>query len=205
MKFEMRTSLWTTTLESFSADLAGLKLTPAAGTAAAVSANLAVSFLIKLLEITKARKCEEDDKPINHLVDAARAESRRLVQAAEEDGPAFEAYLNVTRKKADQEVLHEAMLRAIEVPMTGARSSVRALELSLEATAFVPAFIAADLAAVALLLSGAVRALLMTVDYNLSRLTQDDKSVVAERRFLEERAGILTQTLVDQMRFERPS
>ena len=178
----MQESIWTATLAAFASDLAGPQPSPAAGSAASVSARLAVSLLIKVLEIAKKRKpAAGDGTQLDALIQAARIESEVMAKASDEDGTAFAEYLDRIRKKADEKTVHAAMLRAIEVPMTAARSSARALALSREAVPLVPTFIAADLGAAVLLLSGAIRALLITVDYNLRQLTADRSDLAAER------------------------
>ena len=199
----MKDSIWAATLDVFSSDLGRPRSSPAAGSAAAVSARLAVSLLIKVLEITRGRKpVAADCKQVDALLHAARIESEVLAKAADEDGAAFGEYLNGIRKKADEKTLHAAMLRAIEVPMTAARSSVRALALSREAVPLVPAFIAADLGAAVLLLSGAVRAMLTTVDYNLGQLTADESDLAAERVHLEDQSGTQTEAILRQIRLK---
>ena len=197
----MQDSIWAATLNVFSSDLAGPQSSPAAGTAAAVSSRLAVSLLIKVLEIAKRRKSVAGDfTALDVLLHAARIESEVLAKAADDDAVAFAEYLNGLRKKADGKTLDVAMLKAIEVPMTAARSSVRALALSREAVPLVPAFVAADLGAAALLLSGAVRALLITVDYNLRQLTAEQLDLAAERVQLEDQSRTLKDAIIRQLR-----
>jgi formiminotetrahydrofolate cyclodeaminase len=200
----MNTSIWTASLNSVCADLAGAQPTPAAGSAAAISARLAACLLLKVLEIAHNRTASPGQlETIFALQTAARVESEILARAADEDGAAFLEYLDRRRKKADRKLLDEAMLQAIEVPMTAARSCVRALALSQDALALLPAFIEADLAATALLLSGAVRAILIMVDDNLRQLSDAQPHLAAERNRLEAQADAATRQILDQIR--RPS
>ena len=156
--------------------------------------------MIKVLEITRRRKSIVGDRnKIDVLLTAARIESEVLAKAADEDVKAFAEYLNRIREKADQNMLQSAMLRAIEVPITAARSSVRAIALSQEAVHQVPALIRADLGAAALLLSGAVRALLITVDYNLQQLTTERSELAAERIHLENQSDTQTEAIIRQI------
>ena len=196
----MTNSIWAASLDTFNSDIAGTQPSPSAGSAAAVSARLAVSLLIKVLEITRRRKSIVGDrKKIDVLLTAARIESEVLAKAADEDGKAFAEYLYRIREKADKNMLQSAMLRAIEVPITAARSSVRAIALSQEAVHQVPASIGADLGAAALLLSGAVRALLITVDYNLQQLTTERSELAAERIHLENQSETQTEVIIRQI------
>jgi formiminotetrahydrofolate cyclodeaminase len=194
-------SIWAASLATFNSDIAGTQPSPAAGSAAAVSARLAVSLLIKVLEITISRKSiAGSPQAIDVLLSGARTESEVLAKAADEDGRAFAEYLHCVRKKADQDVLQSAMLRAIEVPMTAARSSLRAIALCRDAVHQLPAFIAADLGAAVLLLSGAVRALLITVDYNLQQLPAQRSDLAAERIGLENEAATHTGEILKRIR-----
>jgi methenyltetrahydrofolate cyclohydrolase len=193
-------SLWTRTLDAVNSDLAAAQPSPAAGSAAAVSARLAVSLLIKVLELTKRRKSVAGNRDrIDALLNAARLESEVLAKAADGDGAAFAEYLACVRSNADEKARNAAMLGAIEVPMTTARSSVRALTLGREAVSLVPTFIAADLGAAALLLAGAVRAVLITVDYNMRQLTADKSNLAAERAHLEDQSRTQADAIVSMM------
>jgi formiminotetrahydrofolate cyclodeaminase len=67
------------------------------------------------------------------------------------------------------------MREAIKVPMDAARSAIRGIELCREATAlFSTGLTAADLGAAASLLRGAAQAMLLSVEANLTYLTDDD-------------------------------
>jgi len=159
--------------------------------------------LIKVLEIARRRKPVAGDcTELDALLHAAWIESEVLAKAADEDGAAFAEYLKGIREKADGRTLHMAMLKAIEVPMTAARSSVRALALSRAAVPLIPSFVAADLGAASLLLSGAVRALLITVDYNLRQLTADMSDLAAERVRLEDESGTQSEAIVHQIQLK---
>ncbi len=151
----MEHSLWASPLNVFDSALAEPRASPAAGSAAAVSAKLAVSLVIKILAITKPR--------------------------VSDSSAAFAAYLDCIRNAADEKTRDLMMLKAIEVPLNAARSAVRVLGLSREAAHLIPAFLRADLAAAVLLLSGCVRALLMIVDYNLKQLSVAPPEFAAER------------------------
>jgi methenyltetrahydrofolate cyclohydrolase len=196
-------SIWSTTLEAFHSDLAAPRSSPAAGGAAAVSARLAVSLSIKLFEIARNRNLAASDAAaLESLSRSALVASDVIANAADEDGPAFAGYLDAVRKEYDPQRVDTAMMRAIEVPMTAARSSVRALELCSEALPLIPEFLSADLAAAVFLLSGAVRALLITVDYNLQQLSSPHRAFAAERVDLENQARRLKHDIVKKLNAE---
>jgi formiminotetrahydrofolate cyclodeaminase len=179
----MEGSIWTATLEKFRDDL-GAGPMPAAVSASAVAASLGLGLLIKVLGI--AAKKHPD---LSRLMEGARRESAQLAEAADADIAAFNRYMDA--HKEDKEERDAALRQAIEVPMRAARSAAGGLDLCAEASGSVRSLIAADLGAAAILLSAAVSATLLTVDFNLRQLRPEElyyTEVLAERRGLEERA-----------------
>ncbi|HEY4363738.1 MAG TPA: cyclodeaminase/cyclohydrolase family protein [Bryobacteraceae bacterium] len=179
----MDASIWSKTLESFCEEVAGTNPAPAAVAASAVAANLGLGLLIKVLEITARRKSfAGDSEKVRALVDAARRESQELKATADEDIAAVRRYLR-SRDSA-------AVRDAIEVPMRAARAAVAGLELCGEAAEIVRGLPAADLGAAVLLLSAAVRAILLSVDFNLPQLRSEEQyceGIAEQRRRLDER------------------
>jgi len=178
------TSIWSTTLESFCEEVAGSNPAPAAVAASAVAANLGLGLLIKVLEITGRRKSfTGDSQKLRALVDAARRESLQLRSAADADVAAVRRYLS-SRDSA-------AVRDAIEVPMRAARAALAGLDLCGEAAGIIHGLPAADLGAAVLLLSAAVRAILLSVDFNLPQLRSEEQyceGIATERLALGERA-----------------
>jgi len=193
--------LWADSLDDFHAALAGSQPVPAAGAAAAVSARLAVAMIIKVLEIAKRRPTLVKDpaEPIDQLIEAARTESAVLAKAADEDGAAFADYLKSVRGKADPPTSQAAMLRAIEVPTTAARSAVRALALARKAVPVIPGFLRSDLGAAALLLSGCLRALLLMIEHNQRYLPAPQPALTTERESLAQEANALSDAVLREI------
>lgn len=162
-------SVWTETLASFCDNLAASRPAPAGVAAAAVSGCLGLALLMKVLEIRGLP---------SELIDAAKRESQILAQAADDDIEAVSQLLQA----------HDAQ-PAIEVPLRAARAAVAGLELCAGAAESVRGLIAADLGASAALLAGAARAILLCVEFNLSRAPSE--ALAAVRRQLEERAEFL--------------
>jgi formiminotetrahydrofolate cyclodeaminase len=181
----MNASIWPATLASFCDEVAGTNPAPAAVAASAVTASLGLGLLIKVLEITGRRKSFAGDaQKLRALIDAARRESVQLRNAADEDIAAVRQYVG-SRNPADAR-------NAIEVPLGAARAAVAGLDLCAEATdafqGLTQGLLAADLGAATLLLSAAVRAILLSVDSNLRQLHSEDPyltAVLLERRELE--------------------
>jgi formiminotetrahydrofolate cyclodeaminase len=156
---------------------------PAGVAVSVVTASLALALLAKVLEITGKRKQFVADQRVAAFLDAARRESTELMHYADDDIRAFNDYMDCVRRK---EPIEAAMRKAIEVPMNAARAAVRGLDLCAEGAGMVQGLTAADLGSVAALLSGAIRAMLLSVDFNL-RLSPSEE-VISERRELERRA-----------------
>jgi formiminotetrahydrofolate cyclodeaminase len=182
-------SLWNTTLAEFRERACGTDPLPAGVAIAAVSASLALALLAKVLDITVRRKNFAGDRQrLAVLLDAAREESARLTQLADDDVRAFQEYMECKREGRD---FSEAVRSAIQVPMNAARSGVRGLELCAEAIGMTQGLTAADVGSAASLLSGAVRAFLLSADSNVHAMTPDKSfsdATFAECRELEDHA-----------------
>jgi methenyltetrahydrofolate cyclohydrolase len=172
-------SIWTTTLAEFRDQASGTDPVPASVAISAVTASLALALLAKVLAIVGKRK------DLGALLDSALAESGRLAILADEDIQAFNQFMECRRQGTD---LTAAIGKAIEVPMDAARSAVRGLELCVEAAAVVRGLTLADVGGAAALLSAAVRAMLLSVDFNVRSMRPDEKlsdAIAGERRELE--------------------
>jgi formiminotetrahydrofolate cyclodeaminase len=131
-----------------------------------------MSLLIKALVITGGGNHE--------LLEAARSESAHLRGAADDDIGAVMEYMRA--RDAD------ALQQAIEAPMRAARSAVAGLELCARASGVVKPALEADLGAAQALLAGALHAILICIDANLSGREDEHRDAVAERRAIEARA-----------------
>jgi formiminotetrahydrofolate cyclodeaminase len=169
------------TVEDFRASVGGNEPVPAGVSISAVSAGLALALLAKVLDITGKRKSFQGDRTrVAELIQTARDESARLTQLADDDVRAFNEYL-----ACDSAGKQQAMCTAIEIPMEGARSAVRGLDICAEAVSIVSGLTAADLAMAAALLRGAVRAMLVSVDFNVKQMDTAQEVVITERHELE--------------------
>jgi len=178
----MEDSIWTTTLAGFRDKSGSTDPVPASVAISAVSASLALALLAKMLIIAGKRN------NLDALLDAARSESTRLAQLADDDIQAFNQYMECKRQGRE---LTAAVRKAIEVPMEAARSAVRGLDLCAQTAGMVRGLTAADVGAAAALLSGAVRAMLLSVDFNIREMRSDSQfsaAIAAERRDLQREA-----------------
>jgi formiminotetrahydrofolate cyclodeaminase len=190
------------TLEQLQAHiLAGDSVTGSVAVSA-VSAALATTVLHMALEIV-ARKRPGDQ--VRNLIESADAASARLLTFADDDRAAYAAYLQARRMPAGEErreALRSALRHAIETPLAAARAAASAISLCGDAARLARGAIAADISGTAVLLSGAVRAILFSVEVN--RRTLDDpafsEAVAAESRTLEQLAARETERVVELAR-----
>jgi formiminotetrahydrofolate cyclodeaminase len=166
----------------------------------AVSASLGLGLLEKVVRIVSHRRDFSGDLGrLSELGDAARRESARLARYADEDIAAFNEYMVCRRLAKDTAA---ALRTTIEIPMNVARSAAAGIDLCHGAASFVHAFVAADLGAAAELLAGAVRATLLSGDFNLSQIPHDSqfyRDVIAERRELQSQTLLKTDALVQRI------
>jgi formiminotetrahydrofolate cyclodeaminase len=184
----MHASIWPDTLASFCDQVAGSNPAPAAVAASAVTATLGLSLLIKVLEIVGRRKSFAGDaQKLRTLIDAARRQAEELKSAADDDIEAVRRYVGSHDPAGTRD--------AIDVPMRAARAAVAGLDLCAEATGIQgvkQGLPAADLHAAAILLSAALRAILVSVEFNLRQLNSAETycaAIVAEKQKLIERAA----------------
>jgi formiminotetrahydrofolate cyclodeaminase len=159
----MSASIWSDTLAEFRDKVRGTDPVPAGVSILAVTASLALALIAKVLRIKNAETT---------LLDAVEQESTQLAQLADRDVRAFERYLECVRSKHPKD---DAMRDAIRVPMDAVRSALRGLELCRKAAPmFTTGLTAADLSVAASLLRSSAQAMLLSVEANLTHLTEDD-------------------------------
>jgi formiminotetrahydrofolate cyclodeaminase len=179
--------IWGSTLESFRRSVANAEPAPAGVSVSAVTATLGVSLLQMVLEIVAKRKSfAGDPEELSSLRQAAKNESERLARCADEDIAAYRAYVAARRLKTGDAETARCLRAVIEAPLQAARSALSGLDLCAAAAGMVDGAVAADLGTAAILLAGAVRALLLSVDVNLRQLP--DREAMAEYREIEAQA-----------------
>jgi formiminotetrahydrofolate cyclodeaminase len=203
----MEGSVWTGTLAGFREKAGGIDPVPAGVAISAVTASLAMALVSKVLAIARRKKSHASDWPrIDALLDAARSESTLLSRLADDDIEAYKQYLarkgpiaalDTPEKSPDTNP--QSRLRfagdysgeqrnkstaIVGIPMNATQAAVRGLRICAEAADIVKGPTAADIAAAAALLSGAARAMLRSVEFNLSEGGLGQKELQAEARRL---------------------
>jgi len=194
-------AVWESTLEQFRAAAASGEPMPAGVAISAASASFALGLLAKVLKVSgRHKKFLGSSAKIDSLCDAARTEGKRMLQFAEEDIAAFNAYVAGSRlpqatdreREDRQRAVNAAVRKAIEIPLAAARSAAAGLELCSEASSFTQVAVIADLGAATSLLAGAMHVFLMCADSNLRQLALDPlpfRDAFAARAEWEHRAN----------------
>jgi formiminotetrahydrofolate cyclodeaminase len=182
----MDMSVWKLTLEEFARRVADGP-TPAGVSVSAVAAALALNLVAMSLGVSARRRDFAGDRDRSRtLADSAKAEASRMMEYADEDIAAYQAYLN-NRKSPDASL---ALQQAIDVPLKVARAAMRGLQLCVEGSSFVSARVAPDLNSAAAILAAAMRAAIRSAEANAA--TSPDRGlhqqIIAERSQLESEA-----------------
>lgn len=178
----MPSHVWDSTLENFRSAAASGEPMPAGVAVSAVTASLALGLLAKVLKISGRRKDFAGNLPkLEAVLESARSESKQMMQFAEEDVAAFNAYMASTRlpQATDAEgegrkrAVDAAVRKAIEVPLAAARAAASGIGLCGEAAGMVHSNVAADLGAATSLLASAMRVFLLCADSNIRQVASD--------------------------------
>lgn len=196
----MQAPLWQSSLDAFCGSLASAEPTPAGVAASAAAASFGFSLMAKVLKVSSRKKeFSSSVAKLDSLSGTARSESKRMLQLAEQDVAAFNAYLASTRmpqstdlERADRKRAQDAAVhKAIEIPLEAAKASAAGIGLCSEATSLTHSAVAADLGAAASLLAGALRAFHLCAESNIRQLageTAPYKGFPVERAERESRA-----------------
>jgi methenyltetrahydrofolate cyclohydrolase len=169
-------------LERFREAAASGHPTPAGVAVAAVSASFAFGLLAKALAVSGRKDTRSANLgKLEPLTAAVRAESSRMLQLADDDIAAFQAYLAGARlpHSTDQErlvrrqALDSALRQAIDLPLAAARAAAAGLQLCAEAVPMTHLVVLADLATSVTLLCGALRAFLLCAKSNVRQLAPE--------------------------------
>ena len=196
----MSSPVWESTLEQFRSASASSEPIPAGVAVAATSASFALGLLAKVLKVTGRKKGFSGDlAKIEKLAESARAESKRMMQLAEDDMAAFNDYMisarmpqGIDREREERNrAVNASVRKAIETPLAAARAAASGISLCADALDTVHTIVAADLGAAASLLAGALRVFLLCADSNIRQLAPDPsayRDVIPGRAEWESRA-----------------
>jgi formiminotetrahydrofolate cyclodeaminase len=168
-------SIWQQTAASLRDRTASDSPTPGGGSVACVTGTLGLGLILMALRIT-ARKTPSE--LLHGLIERGSALMTDLSAGADADVAAFELYMAALRfpksteaeRATRKQKLSEAATAASRVPLAAADTMITGLELAVQALPKVAHVVASDVLAGADLLSGAVTAVMRSVDLNLSSI-----------------------------------
>lgn len=172
-------SVWTWSVAEFRDHVAGDQPTPGGGAAAMVSASIGMGLVLMALRIT-ARK-DDDGERHAPLLERGERLMIELGAHADADVEAFRGYMRALQlpkqtdeqKAARRQALEQAARVATEIPLNAARSCLDGLDLARRAVPLAGAHIVSDVAAGAILMHGALTAVLLNVDINLKSIKDE--------------------------------
>ena len=187
-------------IEEFREKVASNDTTVAAVSVATVAAASALNLVVMVLDVIGKRKSFAGDRNrLEALSDAAREESDRLARYTDEDPAAYAGVMRCVRMPKNTEAerleraraMAQALRRATDVPLSAARTAVAGLNICAESAELAHGAVATDLGGAAMLLAGATRAMLLSVDANLASLGESEyrDQVAEERKELEDAAA----------------
>jgi formiminotetrahydrofolate cyclodeaminase len=207
----MPTHVWDSTLDNFRGAAASGEPMPAGVSVSAVSASLAFGLLSKVLKVSGRKKEFSGNLPkLEALLESVRGESKRMMQFADEDIAAFNAYVATTRlphltdaeREARKRAVDAAVQKAIEVPLAAARAAASGIGLCGEAASMAHPNVAADLGAATSLLASAMRVFLLCADSNIRQVASDPsayRKAVTDRFEWENKASRQAESVFKQV------
>lgn len=200
----MADSLWSDAAQSLLERTASADPTPGGGSVGMLAGSFGLGLVLMALEVSRKRKDAAEG------IDPLLAEGRRLIEAtrrsADADVEVFDAFMAAMRlpKASDEEkarrrsAMQEATVKATEAPLEAAGLCAAGLDLAERAAAIAHENILSDVAAGAMLLAAAGRAVLLNVDANLGSLKDEslrtrytDERTRRESELREREAAVL--------------
>jgi formiminotetrahydrofolate cyclodeaminase len=195
---DARISLWMLTAAQLRDRVASIDPTPGGGSVSIVAATLGLASIHKGVAVS-LKKSAADLSRHQRLLDfgsRASALMTSLSELADEDSRAFQSYLEACAlprtteaEKAARKAAREAgMIRATQVPLEAAAEMVRGLGFVEAAAVLVDEHVRSEVLAGRILLRASVRSVLLSVDANLSGISDAAlrDAIRLQRRELED-------------------
>jgi formiminotetrahydrofolate cyclodeaminase len=182
-------TLWSATLAEFRDATASAEPTPGGGSVAGVTAALGLGLVIMALEVSINRKDAVQIDAAKALIGEARCLMAGLTNDADADVRAFGGYMAALKlpkvtdeeKQRRKQALQQATQAATETPLQAARHIVDALRIAQAAVPLSHQHVISDVGAGTALLDGALKAVLLNVDINLSGLADAELKTACAR------------------------
>jgi glutamate formiminotransferase/formiminotetrahydrofolate cyclodeaminase len=193
----------------FAGQVAGATPTPGGGSVAAVAGGLAAALaaMVARLTIGKAKYAEHEGA-MRHVEERAEGLRQALLELADEDTRAYDAFVNARRmsQRTPEEIaararaLADAALRAASTPLATAEACVEVLELALTVASHGNVNAVSDAGVAAWLARSGVEGGVLNVRINLGSVPESERAGLEERsRRAAERATGLHAECVGQV------
>jgi methenyltetrahydrofolate cyclohydrolase len=192
------TSAWTSTMAQVRDQAASINPTPGGGAISIIAATLGLALAHKGASISLKRCKDDSNRQENLATLCARisASISSLSSLADADSRAYQSYIEARSLPRETEAersvrktsMEAGLLHATRVPLTAAAEMRRALEFTDTAIKLSDAHLLSDIFAGALLIRTSVQGVLLSVDANLSGISNVEvhEAVERERSELED-------------------
>ncbi|MGH9597437.1 MAG: cyclodeaminase/cyclohydrolase family protein [Edaphobacter sp.] len=183
-------SLWMLTAAQLRDQVASTAPTPGGGSVSIVAATLGVASIQKAVAVSLKKSAADFDRHQQLLEVGSKASAliATLSDFADADSHAFQRYVEacaLPRMTEDERTLRRAaredgLVRATQIPLDAATEMSRGVEIAEAAAKLVDAHVRSEVLAGGILLRASIKSVLLSVDANLSGIS--DKGL---RNFLE--------------------
>jgi formiminotetrahydrofolate cyclodeaminase len=175
------TSLWTLTAAQLRDQVASTDPTPGGGSVSIVAATLGLASILKGITVSLKKSAADfaRHKGLLDLSSSAAALMASLSEFADADSLVFQSYLRacaLPRTTEDEKTFRRAakedrLVRATRIPLEAATEMARGLEFAEAAARLVDSHVRSEVLAGGVLLRASIKSVLLSVDANLSGIS----------------------------------
>jgi formiminotetrahydrofolate cyclodeaminase len=175
------TSLWTLTAAQLRDQVASTDPTPGGGSVSIVAATLGLASILKGITVSLKKSAADfaRHKGLLDLSSSAAALMASLSEFADADSLVFQSYLRacaLPRTTEDEKAFRRAakedrLVRATRIPLEAATEMARGLEFAEAAARLVDSHVRSEVLAGGVLLRASIKSVLLSVDANLSGIS----------------------------------
>jgi formiminotetrahydrofolate cyclodeaminase len=175
------TSLWTLTAAQLRDQVASTDPTPGGGSVSIVAATLGLASILKGITVSLKKSAADfaRHKRLLDLSSSAAALMASLSEFADADSLVFQSYLRacaLPRTTEDEKAFRRAakedrLVRATRIPLEAATEMARGLEFAEAAARLVDSHVRSEVLAGGVLLRASIKSVLLSVDANLSGIS----------------------------------
>jgi methenyltetrahydrofolate cyclohydrolase len=190
-------SLWTLTAAQLRDQVASTAPTPGGGSASIVAATFGVASILKAVAVSLKKSATDFDRhqSLASISSKASALLASLSELTDADSHAFECYMEAcalprateNEKKLRRTARGASLIRATQIPLEAASEMSRGVEIAEVAARLVDAHVRSEVLAGGMLLKASIKSVLLSVDANLSGISDTTMrdSLEMKRRELE--------------------